>query len=41
MNKKQAYLITAYKDFDAVYELASFLSKEDRVFIHVDKRAGK
>lgn len=39
MNKKQAYLITAYKDFDAVYELASFLSKEDRVFIHVDKKS--
>lgn len=39
MEKKQAYLITAYKDFDAVYELASFLSKEDKVFIHVDKKS--
>lgn len=39
MQKKQAYLITAYKDFAAVYELASFLSKEDKVFIHVDKKS--
>lgn len=39
MQKKQGYLITAYKDFDAVYELASFLSEEDKVFIHVDKKS--
>lgn len=39
MKKKQAYLITAYKDFPAVYELASFLCREDRVFIHVDKKS--
>lgn len=39
MKKKQAYLITAYKDFAAVYELASFLSKEDAVLIHVDKKS--
>lgn len=39
MNKKQAYLVTAYKDFDAVYELASFLCKEDKVYIHVDKKS--
>ena len=28
MSKKQAYLLTAYKDFDAVYELASFCVKK-------------
>ena len=39
MSKKQAYLLTAYKDFDAVYELASFLCKEDDVYIHVDKKS--
>lgn len=39
MQKKQGYLITAYKDFAAVYELASFLSREDKVFIHVDKKS--
>lgn len=39
MQKKQGYLITAYKDFAAVYELASFLSREDEVFIHVDKKS--
>lgn len=39
MKKKQAYLITAYKDFDAVYELASFLAQEDEVLIHVDKKS--
>lgn len=39
MNKKQAYLLTAYKDFDAVYELASFLCKEDKVYIHVDQKS--
>lgn len=39
MQKKQAYLITAYKDFAAVYELASFLCKTDLVFIHVDKKS--
>lgn len=39
MQKKQAYLITAYKDFAAVYELASFLCENDLVFIHVDKKS--
>ena len=39
MSKKQAYLLTAYKDFDAVYELASFLCEEDYVYIHVDKKS--
>ena len=39
MYKKQAYLITAYKDFDAVHELASFLCEKDRVWIHVDKKS--
>lgn len=41
MSKKQAYLLTAYKDFDAVYELASFLCKEDSVYIHVDKKSAQ
>lgn len=39
MQKKQAYLITAYKDFAAVYELASFLCRWDKVFIHIDKKS--
>ena len=39
MDKKLAYLVTAYKDFDAVYELASFLCEKDRVWIHVDKKS--
>lgn len=39
MNKKQAYLLTAYKDFDAVHELASFLCENDYVFIHVDQKS--
>lgn len=39
MQNKVGYLITAYKDFDAVYELASFLSQKDEVFIHVDKKS--
>lgn len=37
--KKQAYLLTAYKDFDAVYELACFLSSKDMVWIHVDAKS--
>lgn len=39
MDKKQAYLITAYKDFAAVYELASFLCEYDKVYIHVDQKS--
>lgn len=39
MEKKQAYLITAYKDFDAVYELASFLCMEDCVYLHIDSKS--
>lgn len=39
MQKKQGYLITAYKDFAAVYELALLLSQEDKVFIHVDAKS--
>ncbi|MCR5655808.1 MAG: beta-1,6-N-acetylglucosaminyltransferase [Lachnospiraceae bacterium] len=39
MKKRQAYLITAYKDFDAVYELASFLCREDYVYLHIDKKS--
>lgn len=39
MQNKVGYLITAYKDFDAVYELASFLSQRDEVFIHVDRKS--
>ena len=37
--KKQAYLLTAYKDYEAVSELASFLCKKDEVFIHVDLKS--
>lgn len=33
----QAYLITAYKDYGQLYELASYLSEQNKVFIHVDK----
>lgn len=33
----QAFLITAYKDYDQLYELASYLSEQNKVFIHVDK----
>ncbi len=36
---KQAYLITAYKDFDQLYELAKFFSKTAYVFIHVDEKS--
>ena len=36
---KQAYLITAYKNFDELYELAEILSKTAYVFIHVDEKA--
>ncbi|MCH5279835.1 MAG: hypothetical protein J1E61_00090 [Lachnospiraceae bacterium] len=39
MQRKQGYLITAYKDYDALYELISFLSEEDKVFVHVDKKS--
>lgn len=39
MQNKVGYLITAYKDFDAVYGLASLLSEKDEVFIHVDKKS--
>lgn len=36
---KQAFLITAYKDFPSLYELASYLSENNRVFIHVDAKS--
>ena len=36
---KQAYLITAYKDFDQLYELAKFFSATAYVFIHVDQKS--
>lgn len=36
---KQAYLITAYKNFDELYELAEVLSKTAYVFIHVDEKS--
>ena len=36
---KQAYLITAYKNFDELYELAEILSKTAYVFIHVDEKS--
>jgi len=33
----QAFLITAYKDYDQLYELASYLGENHKVFVHVDK----
>lgn len=33
----QAFLITAYKDFEQLYELAAYLSDHNKVFIHIDK----
>lgn len=39
MNKKAAYLLTAYKDFMQVYRLAAFLCEKDCVYIHVDKKS--
>lgn len=36
---KQAFLITAYKDFPSLYELASYLSENNRVYIHVDEKS--
>lgn len=36
---KQAFLITAYRDFPSLYELASYLSEHNRVYIHVDKKS--
>ncbi|MCR5283264.1 MAG: beta-1,6-N-acetylglucosaminyltransferase [Lachnospiraceae bacterium] len=36
---KQAYLITAYKDFDQLYELANFFSETAYVLIHVDAKS--
>ncbi len=36
---KQAYLITAYKDFDQLYELAKFFSRTAYVLIHVDVKS--
>lgn len=36
---KQAFLITAYRDFSSLYELASYLSENNRVFIHVDTKS--
>lgn len=37
--KKIAYLITAYKDFETLYELSEMLTKTDYVFIHVDEKS--
>ncbi|MBO4337721.1 MAG: hypothetical protein J5842_06580 [Lachnospiraceae bacterium] len=36
---KQAYLITAYKDYDQLKDLAGFLTKTAYVYIHVDKKS--
>lgn len=33
----QAFLITAYKEYEQLYELATYLSEHHKVFIHVDK----
>lgn len=37
---KQAFLITAYKDFESLYELAAFLVQTACVYIHVDMKSG-
>lgn len=36
---KQAFLITAYKDFDFLLDLSTQLSKIGYVFIHIDKKS--
>ena len=36
---KQAFLITAYKNFEALYELSSHLAKAAYVYVHVDKES--
>lgn len=36
---KQAYLITAYKDFDSLYELAEMFTRNGYVYIHIDKKS--
>lgn len=33
----QAFLITAYKDFEQLYELATYLAENNKVFVHVDQ----
>lgn len=37
----QAFLITAYKDYEQLYELATYLSENNKVFIHVDKSSSE
>ena len=36
---KQAFLITAYKDFDSLYALAGFLAQTSYVYIHIDAKS--
>lgn len=36
---KQAYLITAYKDFNSLYELAQIFTQNAYVYIHIDKKS--
>ncbi|MBE5870256.1 MAG: hypothetical protein E7294_03195 [Lachnospiraceae bacterium] len=36
---KQAFLITAYKDFDGLYALAEFLTQTAYVYIHMDAKS--
>lgn len=36
---KQAYLITAYKDFDSLYELAEIFTRTGYVYIHIDQKS--
>ena len=36
---RQAYLITAYKDGEALYDLVNGLDPEDEVYIHIDKKS--
>lgn len=33
----QAFLITAYKDYEQLYELVTYLAENNKVFIHVDR----
>ena len=37
----QAFLITAYKDYEQLYELASYLGENNKVYIHVDKSSSE
>lgn len=36
---KQAFLITAYKDYESLYDLVTIFTKTDLCFVHVDKKS--